>query len=237
MTIYITELSAKNHSFPSVLDALDEPNGLLAFGGDLNPQRIIQAYKQGIFPWYGINEPILWWSPTPRAIFIPQTFHPSRSLKKFQRKVMYRISINQATERVIDFCASTRTPEQTWLHDDMRRAYKELAELKICHSVEVWDNEDALIGGLYGVSLGRIFCGESMFSLKTNASKIALWAFCEHFARHHGELIDCQVMNSHLKSLGAIELKRSDFMSRLNALQDQSPLDNCFSRQWLTLAI
>lgn len=182
MAIYLTELNCDELWFPSPLEALADPNGLLAFGGDLQPDRLLLAYQNGIFPWYGPGEPILWWSPSPRAVFNPKTFEPAKSLKKFQRKHQYKVSINQATERVIDLCASTRHEDETWLNEDMRDAYKQLAKSGHCHSVEVWHQEE-LIGGLYGLSIGKLFCGESMFSLKTNASKIALWYLCNHFQK------------------------------------------------------
>lgn len=142
MTIYLTELDTTSIEFPSPFNALDEPNGLLAFGGDLSPMRILNAYSQGIFPWYGPGEPILWWSPAPRAIFNPKTFKPSKSLKKFQRKHNYRVSINQATDRVIGYCSSLRSEEETWLNNDMQLAYRELASLGFCHSVEVWQGDE-----------------------------------------------------------------------------------------------
>ncbi|MEZ8063805.1 MULTISPECIES: leucyl/phenylalanyl-tRNA--protein transferase [Vibrio] len=232
MTIYLTELDTTSIEFPSPFNALDEPNGLLAFGGDLSPMRILNAYSQGIFPWYGPGEPILWWSPAPRAIFNPKTFKASKSLKKFQRKHNYRVSINQATDRVIGYCSSLRSEEETWLNNDMQLAYRELASLGFCHSVEVWQG-DELIGGLYGLQRGQVFCGESMFSLKTNASKIALWYFCEHFNQFGGKLIDCQVMNPHLESLGAIEVDRNEFLNALQSLKETSVDDACFKTQWL----
>jgi len=232
MTIYLTELDTTSIEFPSPFDALDEPNGLLAFGGDLSPMRILNAYSHGIFPWYGPGEPILWWSPAPRAVFNPKTFKPSKSLKKFQRKHNYRVSINQATDRVIGYCSSLRSEEETWLNSDMQTAYRELASLGFCHSVEVWQG-DELVGGLYGLQRGQVFCGESMFSLKTNASKIALWYFCHHFAQSGGKLIDCQVMNPHLESLGALEVEREEFLSSLQLLKDKPVNDACFENQWL----
>lgn len=236
MAIYLTELNCDELWFPSPLEALADPNGLLAFGGDLQPDRLLLAYQSGIFPWYGPGEPILWWSPSPRAVFNPKTFEPAKSLKKFQRKHQYKVSINQATERVIDLCASTRHEDETWLNEDMRDAYKQLAKSGHCHSVEVWHQEE-LVGGLYGLSIGKLFCGESMFSLKTNASKIALWYLCDHFQKHAGELIDCQVMNAHLKSLGAIELQREDFIQRLLSFKNQPVIEGCFNNQWLTCEI
>ncbi|GAA5646724.1 leucyl/phenylalanyl-tRNA--protein transferase [Vibrio proteolyticus] len=235
MTIYLTELSPDDFSFPSPYEALSDPNGLLAFGGDLHPERIYSAYQHGIFPWYGPGEPILWWSPSPRAVFNPKTFKPAKSLKKFQRKQQYRVSLNRATEEVIRLCAATRREEETWLNTDMRRSYLSLAQQGHCHSVEVWQG-DTLVGGLYGVSVGQLFCGESMFSLSTNASKVALWYFCRHFARHQGQMIDCQVMNPHLESLGATSLERDDFIHSLLSFREKTTSSGCFDSQWLTLS-
>ncbi|MGL6259940.1 leucyl/phenylalanyl-tRNA--protein transferase [Vibrio sp. WXL210] len=234
MSFYLTELAPDSHEFPSPFDALDDPNGLLAFGGDLSPQRLLRAYQSGIFPWYGPGEPLLWWSPAPRAVFAPKTFKPSKSVKKFQRKHGYQISINRATEQVISLCASTRSFDETWIHPEMQAAYKALASLGHCHSVEVW-HQERLVGGLYGLSIGRLFCGESMFNLQTNASKIALWYFCQHFARYGGELIDCQVMNPHLESLGALELSREAFIAQLEKLQAETTDKQCFAAQWISL--
>lgn len=232
MTIYLTELDPQTLSFPSPFEALEEPNGLLAFGGDLSPERVELAYQHGIFPWFGPGEPILWWSPAPRAVFYPKTFAPAKSLKKFQKKQRYSVSINKATAQVIDYCASVRPADETWLNEEMRDTYKRLAKKGRVHSVEVWQDE-TLIGGLYGVSVGQLFCGESMFSLKPNASKVALWYFCRHFARHDGQLIDCQVMNPHLDSLGAEEIEREDFMQQLLLLKAQSVKLGCFAQQIL----
>ncbi|WP_104024493.1 leucyl/phenylalanyl-tRNA--protein transferase [Vibrio hyugaensis] len=219
MAIYLTELD-DSFAFPSPYEALNDPNGLLAFGGDLNPQRILTGYHQGIFPWYGPGEPILWWSPSPRAVFDPATFTPSKSLKKFQRKQQYKVTLNNATEHVIELCASTRPAEETWLNPEMQASYIALAKQGHCHSIEVW-HDDQLVGGLYGISVGQLFCGESMFSLKDNASKVALWYLCEHLTSNQGQLIDCQVMNPHLRSLGAFELERDDFVQKLLSLRDK----------------
>lgn len=235
MTIYLTELD-DSHSFPSPYEALSDPNGLLAFGGDLNPERILNGYHQGIFPWYGPGEPILWWSPSPRAVFDPLSFKPSKSLKKFQRKQQYKVTLNNATERVIQLCSSTRPAEETWLNEDMQASYIELAKHGHCHSVEVW-HEDQLVGGLYGISVGQLFCGESMFSLKDNASKIALWYLCDHLASNHGQLIDCQVMNPHLASLGAFELERDDFVQKLLSLRGKNTDLGTFEPQILQGAV
>ncbi|MCY9877516.1 leucyl/phenylalanyl-tRNA--protein transferase [Vibrio natriegens] len=231
MAIYLTELG-KAFTFPSPYKALSDPNGLLAFGGDLDPMRILKGYHQGIFPWYGPGEPILWWSPSPRAVFDPSTFKPSKSLRKFQRKHNYQVTLNQATQNVIQLCSSTRPESETWLNENMQTAYIELAELGHCHSVEVW-HEDELIGGLYGLSVGQVFCGESMFSLKDNASKVALWYLCRHLKSNQGQLIDCQVMNSHLASLGAFELDRDEFMQKLLSLREKQMASGTFEPQVL----
>jgi leucyl/phenylalanyl-tRNA--protein transferase len=232
MTIYLHELSPSDYWFPFPEDAMDDPNGLLAFGGDLHPERILAAYQQGIFPWFGPGEPILWWSPAPRAVFDPVRFRPSRSVRKFQRKARYSVTLNQATRSVIAKCASTRTAEETWLNEDMISAYTQLSEQGFCHSVEVWKDSE-LVGGLYGLCIGQIFCGESMFSTQDNASKIALWYFCHHFALHGGKLIDCQVMNDHLLSLGAFELDRDNYLSKLEQSRVQPLSEGCFTAQTL----
>ncbi|MBU2895427.1 leucyl/phenylalanyl-tRNA--protein transferase [Vibrio hepatarius] len=235
MAIYLTELDNDKHWFPSPYEALNNPNGLLAYGGDLSPERLLLAYQNGIFPWYGLDDPILWWSPSPRAVFNPKTFKPSKSLKKFQRKHQYQVSINMATKTVIEHCASTRDAEETWLTSEMRNAYKTLADIGHCHSVEVWQNNE-IVGGLYGISVGQVFCGESMFSLKTNASKIALWYFCDHFKSMRGKLIDCQVMNRHLNSLGAEELERKEFIQTLLSLKQEKLVAGSFKPQWIKLS-
>jgi leucyl/phenylalanyl-tRNA--protein transferase len=234
MTIYLPELDSYSLAFPSPIEALKDPNGLLALGGDLREERLILAYRQGIFPWYSPEDPILWWSPSPRAVFIPSEFRPSKSLRKFYRKSRYKISINHCTSRVINLCGSLRDSDEMWLNSEMRHAYSKLAEMGRCHSVEVWEDND-LIGGLYGVNIGKVFCGESMFSIKSNASKIALWAFCEHFYRSGGQLIDCQVLNPHTESLGAHELTRACFLQKLHALRDEELDCQCFQPQWLTI--
>lgn len=232
MTLYLPELSLSNTQFPDPSLALAEPNGLLAFGGDLSVDRLRSAYRHGIFPWYSYGEPILWWSPSPRAVFIPETFKPAKSLVKFQRKHAYRVTLNHATEALIQLCADTRPDEETWITEQMLSAYKSFAKAGSCHSVEVWDGEQ-LIGGLYGVSVGQVFCGESMVSVKPNASKIALWYFCQHFISHGGKLIDCQIMNPHLASLGAIEIPRTTFQDYLLDSRDASVISGCYDNQQL----
>lgn len=227
MAIYLPELDPVNTHFPVAETALDDPNGLLAFGGDLRPERLISAYRQGIFPWYSEGEPILWWSPAPRAVFLPDQFRPSKSLRKFFRKSGYQITLNQACHDVIRQCANSRGPKETWITTDMMQAYQLMHNLGYCHSVEVWLDGN-LVGGLYGVQVGTVFCGESMFSLADNASKIALWFFCEHFTAHGGTLIDCQIMNDHLASLGAVEIERSPFMQFLQLQRDAILEEGCY---------
>lgn len=220
MTIYLPCLDDYKETFPDVESALTEPDGLLAFGGDLSPERIINAYKHGIFPWFSEQDPILWWSPATRAVIDPKQFFPSKSLKKHLRRENLTVTLNQDTEQVITLCASTRSIEETWITQEMINAYIALARSGHCHSVEVW-RDDTLIGGLYGIKLGQLFCGESMFSLESNASKVAFWYLCNHFAHVGGQLIDCQIMNPHLEKLGVNEIPRFNFISLMKQLQNK----------------
>ncbi len=198
---------------PAIETALDEPNGLLAAGGELSPQWLLTAYKQGVFPWFSDEDPILWWSPAPRCIAFPDKIHCSKSLKKQIRQNNYTVTWDKAFERVIQHC-SERENTGTWITDDMLEAYTTLHGLGSAHSVEVW-NQDELIGGLYGIAIGKIFFGESMFSLEANASKIA-FNFLGHSLCQAGfKLIDCQVSSPHLSSLGCIEIDRAEFQSQL----------------------
>ncbi|MEZ8143145.1 leucyl/phenylalanyl-tRNA--protein transferase [Enterovibrio norvegicus FF-33] len=234
MTIYLPPLDDNDPElFPPVSSALDDPDGLLAIGGDLSPQRLRAAYEHGIFPWFGNEEPYLWWSPSERAVIDPTTFVPSKSLRKFARKQGFRVSINHRFDDVIEQCALIRGAHQVWITHEMREAYKKLHRLGGAHSVEVWQG-DTLVGGLYGVGIGGLFCGESMFSLQTNASKTALWRFCEHFKQHGGRLIDCQMMTEHLASLGAQPLPRADFIQRLNQLKHRITDATLFQSQWIS---
>jgi len=195
---------------------MTEPNGLLAVGGDLSPQRLLNAYRHGIFPWYEEEQPILWWSPAPRAVLFPEQLHISRSLKKSIRKRNYQISFDTCFERVMRACAEPRKPGGgTWITADMLDAYVRLHEAGFAHSVETWQ-DDKLVGGLYGVALGRIFFGESMFCRATDASKVALVALADQLRQMGYKLIDCQVGNTHTFSLGAMEISRSEFKSYLN---------------------
>ena len=206
-------------AFPSLEFALDEPNGLLCAGGDLSPQRILQAYQNGIFPWYSPGEPILWWSPDPRMVLIPAEFRVSRSLCKTLRQNKYRIRLDSHFRMVIQACARTFRPGQdgTWITPEIEEAYCQLHELGHAHSVETWmDNK--LVGGLYGIAIGKMFYGESMFAHVTDASKIAL-AHLAHFLDSQGfGLIDCQMNTPHLASLGAREIPRRQFLEHLRQL-------------------
>ncbi len=208
-------LDAKELRFPDIDSALDDPNGLLAVGGDLSPERLLQAYRRGIFPWYETPQPILWWSPQPRAVLFPQSLHISRSLTKQLRRNDFQLSADQCFSDVLDACAelSPKRPG-TWITDDMRSAYNRLHTLGWAHSIEVWQHNE-LIGGLYGLALGRVFFGESMFSRRPSGSKIALVALCAQLRQWGFELIDCQVGNDYLYSMGAENLPRQQFKELL----------------------
>jgi leucyl/phenylalanyl-tRNA--protein transferase len=220
----LTKLN-KQLLFPSTDTALIEPNGLLAFGGDLSPRRLILAYSSGIFPWYSQNEPIMWWSPNPRGILPLDNFNCSKSLKKFARNCDYQITINKAFDQVIDICATIpRNDSGTWITDDMINAYKKLHILGHAHSIEVW-SDNVLVGGLYGVIVGKVFCGESMFHKATNASKLAMLSLVEYLKYQGAEFIDCQMQNPHLASLGCIEVPRTKFLTILSE-QNQQSFDN-----------
>ncbi|HBD81356.1 MAG TPA: leucyl/phenylalanyl-tRNA--protein transferase, partial [Leclercia adecarboxylata] len=177
----LVQLSRHSLAFPSPEGALREPNGLLALGGDLSPSRLLMAYQRGIFPWFSPGDPILWWSPDPRAILWPERFHLSRSMKRFHAHSPYRVTLNHAFGQVIEGCASDRA-EGTWVTPEVIHAYHRLHELGYAHSIEVWQGDD-LVGGMYGVAQGTLFCGESMFSRAVNASKTALLVFCDRFTR------------------------------------------------------
>ncbi|WP_395342667.1 leucyl/phenylalanyl-tRNA--protein transferase [Ningiella sp. W23] len=214
-------------SFPSVDLALEEPNGLLAFGGDLSVKRLQEAYKNGIFPWFSVGEPLLWWSPNPRGIIYTADFRPSKSLLKSIRKYSYHATINHAFNEVIERCAKVqRTKEEadnlaqlnaTWIGNDMISAYQALHQSGSAQSIEIWDANNNLVGGLYGVTVGEVFCGESMFHLQTDASKAAFLALVSHMRSHKLPFIDCQMQNPHLASLGCIEIPRSQFKDMLGA--------------------
>jgi leucyl/phenylalanyl-tRNA--protein transferase len=200
--------------FPSPYLASKE--GLLAIGGDLSLDRLLLAYRNGIFPWYSEGEPILWWSPDPRLVLYPNELKISRSLKKVIRQAVFEVTMDRAFEDVIAECARVRLEkaEGTWIVADMVRAYCRLHESGFAHSVEVWQ-DDRLAGGLYGVSLGKCFFGESMFTRITNASKVALVALAEHVKALEFAFIDCQITTGHLARFGAREITRSRYLNEL----------------------
>jgi leucyl/phenylalanyl-tRNA--protein transferase len=201
--------------FPPVSFA--DENGLLAIGGDLSPDRLLLAYKSGIFPWYNPGEPIIWYSPDPRMVLYPSQLKVSKSMRKILNKGDYKVTFNQHFEQVISQCKNVKRKEGlgTWITDAMEKAYIQLHHLGYAKSVEVWQNNE-LIGGLYGIDLGTIFCGESMFSKVSNASKIAFYHLAQKLEKEKYKLIDCQVYNSFLASLGAEEMPREDFIDILN---------------------
>jgi leucyl/phenylalanyl-tRNA--protein transferase len=195
--------------------ALREPCGLLAAGGDLSPQRLLAAYERGVFPWYSAQQPILWWSPDPRMVLFPEEFNVSRSLAKTLRNGPYATRLDTAFDAVIRACAAPRrSGSDTWLNDEMMEAYGELHRMGFGHSVECFA-EDRLVGGLYGIQLGAVFFGESMFSRERDASKVAMARLVDECTARSIRLVDCQVASSHLASLGAREVPRGEFVSLL----------------------
>lgn len=205
--------------FPPISQALSDPNGLLAAGGDLSPARLIDAYRRGIFPWYSEGQPLLWWSPDPRMVLFVDEFRLSRSLAKRVRRADFDVRIDTAFDAVIDACASAPRDGQqgTWITAGMITAYRRLHRLRYAHSVEAWrDNE--LVGGLYGLALGRVFFGESMFTRTADASKVCLAALVALLQQQNGGMIDCQQETTHLASLGARPIRRSEFARRLGEL-------------------
>lgn len=193
-------------------------DGLLAFGGDLQPERLMLAYRSGIFPWYNTGEPIIWYSPEERMVLFPEELHISKSMHQLMRNTHFRITWNTAFEEVIYNCQRSPRKDQmgTWITEDMRKAYIELHKLGFAKSVEVWDDKE-LVGGLYGIDLGHVFCGESMFSKVSNSSKLAFIHLVQELQKNNYKLIDCQVYNPHLASLGAREIGRDEFMGILKA--------------------
>ena len=202
--------------FPPSSQALDHPNGLLAYGGELSIERLLAAYRRGIFPWYEDQQPVLWWTPDPRFVLFPEELHISRSLRRTLRKNRFDLRVDEAFSAVMQACAAPRKGSTgTWIDRDMVMAYTQLNQEGIAHSVEVTNPEGKLVGGLYGVSLGRVFFGESMFSVETDASKVALVALVDIMRRGDFHMIDCQLENPHLISLGARGIDRLDFEERL----------------------
>ncbi|MGE8405459.1 MAG: leucyl/phenylalanyl-tRNA--protein transferase [Pseudomonas sp.] len=219
----LTWLNRNTLDFPPLEKALHEPNGLLAAGGDLRPERLVQAYRHGCFPWYQDGQPILWWSPDPRTVLFPDELHVSRSLRKLIRQERYEVSLDQDFTAVIQACAAPRSyADGTWITETMQAAYIELHRQGFAHSVEVRENGE-LVGGLYGLAMGRLFFGESMFSRADNASKVGFVTLVEYLRDAGFVLIDCQMPTDHLHSLGARAIARATFADYLCQYLDQPP--------------
>jgi len=210
----------RTYRFPDVRLALREPDGLLAVGGDLSPRRLEAAYRRGIFPWFNDDQPILWWSPNPRAVLFPGHLKISRSLRKTLRRRSFTVTADKAFRDVIEACSAPRQYRETiepgtWITSEMKQAYIQLHEEGLAHSIECWNNNN-LVGGLYGVAIGQVFFGESMFTQATDASKVAFVYLVKQLVRWGFSLIDCQVYSSHLQSLGAETINRENFTQLLD---------------------
>lgn len=213
--ISIPWLNPDNHDFPDPATALNDPEGLLAVGGDLSPERILAAYRRGIFPWFNPGDPILWWSPSPRTVIFPHQIHISKSLRKTLRQGIYKVTFDNCFRAVVTACAAPRAyADGTWISDEIVAGYCALHARGVAHSVEVWRG-DELVGGLYGIALGRVFFGESMFSRADNASKVGFAHLVRQLRAWSFALIDCQVANEHLFTLGAVEIPREEFQRML----------------------
>jgi len=219
----------REHMFPDVSRALTEPNGLLAAGGDLSPQRILTAYQLGIFPWTSPDEPLLWWSPDPRMVLFPDQIRITRSLAKTLRNAAYEVRLDSAFDEVMLACANAPREGQngTWISDEMREAYGTLHRMGFAHSVETWI-DGQLAGGLYGMAIGKAFYGESMFARVRDASKIALAHLGAHLKTRSFGIIDCQMETAHLASMGALPISRRDFTARLDVLCVQGEAPACW---------
>jgi len=229
--IFIPPLSKFSFTFPNPREASDE--GLLAYGGGLEPSRLLTAYRSGIFPWYNENDPILWWSPNPRLVLYPKDFKVKKSFRKILRNSKFIVKFDHNFEQTIKMCAKIREEKEgTWLIKDMQDAYIELHNMGFAHSVEVYEDGE-FIGGLYGIAIGKAFCGESMVSLKPNASKIALKALSDILKEQNFKFIDCQVPTDHLQSLGAVLLDRDDFLDQLEeAMQESADIGSWRDYKW-----
>ncbi|ODN43791.1 leucyl/phenylalanyl-tRNA--protein transferase [Piscirickettsia litoralis] len=217
-------LNADTIHFPEPADALSDPDGLLAIGGDLSKARLIHAYHKGIFPWFAEEEPILWWSPSLRAVLPPQDFHLSRSLKKLIKKQVFQVTVDHCFNKVMRCCAKAHAHQGTWITEEMIQAYTTLYDAGHAHSIEVWQH-GRLVGGLYGVNTGTIFSGESMFQTTSNASKLAFAALAALLRRWEATLIDCQLLNSHLVTLGVSNISRDSYLQLLEHSRNNNQLD------------
>ena len=217
--------------FPPAEQALDDPDGLLALGGDLSTERLKLAYRNGIFPWFSDDQPILWWSPSPRCVLFPEEIHVSRSLRRTLNRGYFTITADQAFPRIIRLCANTRA-EGTWITQDMIDSYGQLHKQGVAHSIEVWNPKGELAGGMYGLAIGRCFFGESMFSLETNASKVLMVHLANQLRDWGYQIMDCQVESGHLLRMGARSIPRSEFLSILRTCVDSSPDHSDWGFRW-----
>ena len=241
MSQILYQLDDNSLDFPPISAALTEPNGLLALGGDLSTQRLLSAYSNGIFPWYSEGDPLMWWSPNPRAIIDIEQLRINRTLAKAIRKAPYTITLNQAFTEVIQLCADAPfRDDETWILDEMQSAYIDLHQQGHAHSIEVWQENDddiqprQLVGGLYGVAVNGFFSGESMFYKKPNASKFALVALSRLLQEIEVSFIDCQLLNPFLADMGAIEVSRDIFLSKQqNAITKVVPANFWQARELL----
>lgn len=217
MQLPLAQLTADPCLFPDPNSALKSPDGLLAIGGDLTPKRLLYAYYQGIFPWFNEGDPLLWWSPSVRAIFEPNSLTLDRSLKKYLKKYPFTFSCNQSFLDVMHLCAQTREETGgTWIQPNIMAAYTIMHQLDLAHSIEVW-LEGELVGGCYGLQIGQLFCGESMFNLMPNTAKLALVMLQQHLSTYTQGLIDCQMPNPFLLQMGAKPLPRAEYLNLLHA--------------------
>ncbi|WP_201548924.1 leucyl/phenylalanyl-tRNA--protein transferase [Psychrobacter fjordensis] len=219
--------SLGRYDFPDPISIDPDGMGIVAMGGDLASETLISAYAQGLFPWFNEDEPIAWWCPEPRCVMVPTDYQPSKSLRKQANRARWQLTLNQAFDDVIHACSLPRSDslndnqpegEHTWIHDEMIEAYTKLHAQGFAHSVEVWDDKGQLVGGLYGLKIGNIYFGESMFHCASNASKLAFWGLMRLCEQSHVALVDCQLPNDHLMSLGATTLPRADFLTQLDTL-------------------
>ena len=232
----------ESSSFPAAVSALKDPEGLVAAGGDLSPKRVLRAYHEGIFPWYEEDQPILWWSPNPRGILYPKDFIAHKRLLRTIKKKNWRISFDQSFIEVIKACAEPRSNSRgTWITSDMLSAYTHLHHLGHAHSIEVWNQDGLVVGGIYGVALGSIFFGESMFSRETDTSKVALLYLCAYLDSWGYKIIDTQLGSKHLTSLGGIEIPRDEYLYVLSKLVSESVRPEAWNQdyrlvldEWLT---
>lgn len=223
MSNVIYQLDPSDMSFPNPELAITSPDGLLAIGGDLSITRLHNAYACGIFPWFNEGEPYYWWSPSTRAVLEPTQFEIHRSFSKFLRKQNFKVTVNKAFPEVITECAIRNNGEDTWITDEMQTAYCNLHSVGLAHSIEVWDvsADEQLVAGLYGVAIGQLFCGESMFHRVSNTSKLALYALCCWWHEMGGKLIDCQMPTEHLATLGVQPCSRQEYLKFLYQLRNE----------------